>query len=33
VGLEALWPHVLALCLFVPLLLTISVRRFRSQLV
>ncbi len=32
VGLEALWPHVLALALFAPLLLTISVRRFRSQL-
>ena len=32
VGLEALWPHVLALLLFAPLLLTISVRRFRSQL-
>jgi ABC-2 type transport system permease protein len=34
VGLEALWPHALALALLLaaPLLLVISVRRFRSQL-
>lgn len=32
VGLEALWPHVLALALIGPILLTLSVRRFRSQL-
>jgi ABC-2 type transport system permease protein len=32
VGLEALWPHVLALALMAPLLLVFSARRFRSQL-
>ncbi len=32
VGLEALWPHVLALLLIGPLLFSLSVRRFRSQL-
>jgi ABC-2 type transport system permease protein len=32
VGLEVLWPHVLALAIFIPVLLTISVRRFRAQL-
>ncbi|MEB3322227.1 MAG: ABC transporter permease, partial [Synechococcaceae cyanobacterium] len=32
VGLEALWPHVLVLAVFAPLLLVVSARRFRSQL-
>jgi ABC-2 type transport system permease protein len=32
VGLEVLWPHVLTLLIFIPVLLTISVRRFRAQL-
>jgi ABC-2 type transport system permease protein len=32
VGLEALWVHVLALACFALLLMTISTRRFRSQL-
>jgi ABC-2 type transport system permease protein len=32
VGLEALWPHGLALLLTGPLLLAISVRQFRTQL-
>jgi ABC-2 type transport system permease protein len=32
VGLEALWPHVLALAVMAPLLLGVSVRRFRAQL-
>jgi ABC-2 type transport system permease protein len=32
VGLEALWPHVLTLAGFAVVLLTISTRRFRSQL-
>ncbi|MCT0203623.1 ABC transporter permease [Synechococcus sp. CS-602] len=32
VGLEALWPHALALLVMAPLLMAISVSRFRSQL-
>ncbi|MCP9824858.1 ABC transporter permease [Synechococcus sp. EJ6-Ellesmere] len=32
VGLEALWPHALALLVMAPLLMAISVLRFRSQL-
>lgn len=32
VGLEALWMNVLALCCFAIVLLTVSTRRFRSQL-
>lgn len=32
VGLEALWPHVLALGTFMIILLTISINRFRNQL-
>ena len=32
VGLEALWPHAMALLVMAPLLMAISVSRFRSQL-
>jgi ABC-2 type transport system permease protein len=32
VGLNVLWPNVLALGVFVAVLLTISINRFRSQL-
>lgn len=32
VGLEVLWPNVLALTVFVAVLLTISINRFRTQL-
>jgi ABC-2 type transport system permease protein len=32
VGLEALWPHALALLVMAPLLMAVSVSRFRSQL-
>jgi len=32
VGLEVLWPHVLALAVFVVILLTVSIYRFRRQL-
>ncbi|WP_448563017.1 ABC transporter permease [Trichothermofontia sp.] len=32
VGLEVLWPHVVALLVFVGVLLSVSIHRFRSQL-